>query len=136
MKLLLRNTTEFEYLPYTGLDSDLNEYGEHTGEFHPEYADPVPYRGNISSPSGYTNQTFYGTDIRYTHVLVMADRDVDIQETGLIQWKGELYDIRAVRRSIKGVSVALRKQTVAHDNPYVEEPVTGVTGATGVSGGE
>lgn len=111
MRLLYRNTTEFEYLPYTGLMSDLNEDEEHTGELHPEYGKPIVYRGNISSPSGYTNQTFYGTDIRYTHMLVMADNKVDIRETGLIRWKGDLYDIRAVRPSLNGMSVALRKQT-------------------------
>lgn len=116
MKLLFRNTTEFEYLPYTGLSSDLNENDEHTGEYHPVYGDPVTYRGNISSPSGYTNQTFYGTDIRYTHMLVMGTNNADIRETGVIRWKGELYDIRAVRPSLNGMSVALRKQTVDHSD--------------------
>ena len=114
MKLLRRNSTEFEYLPYTGLSSDLNEDEEHTGEFHPVYDSPVTYRGNISSPSGYTNQMFYGTDIRYTHVLVMDNPHAEIQETGLIRWKGNLYDIRAVRPSINGLSVALRRQTKDH----------------------
>ena len=115
MKLLRRNTTEFEYLPYTGLSTDLNADGEHTGEYQPEFGTAVLYRGNISSPSGYTNQTFYGMDIRYTHVLVMDDPNVDIRETGKIRWKGEMYDIRAVRPSINGLSVALRRQT--NDNP-------------------
>ena len=116
MRLLRRNTTEFEYLPYTGLSSDLNEDEEHTGEFHPVYDDPVTYRGNISSPSGYVNQTFYGMDVRYTHVLVMDKPNADIRETGLIRWKGDLYDIRAVRPSINGLSVALRKQTKDHSD--------------------
>ena len=120
MKLLKRNCTEFEYLPYTGMETDLNDDGEHTGEFQPEYGDPIPYIGNISSPSGNTTQTFYGTDVRYTHVLVMDRPDVDINEYGLIRWKGELYDIRAVRPSLNVLSVALRKQTVAHDDPYIE----------------
>lgn len=115
MRCLRRNMTDFEYIPYTGLDSDLNEDGEHTGEFHPMYGDPVSYRGNISSPSGYTNQTFYGTDVRYSHVLVMDNPNVDIRETGMIRWKGNLYDIRAVRPSLNSISVALRRQT--KDNP-------------------
>lgn len=114
MKLLRRNTTEFEYLPYTGLSSDLNEDDEHTGEFHPVYDEAITYRGNISSPSGYVNQTFYGMDVRYTHVLVMDNPNADIQETGLIRWKDDLYEIRAVRPSINGLSVALRRQTKDH----------------------
>lgn len=111
MRLLYRNTTKFEYLPYTGEESDLDENEMHTGEFHPVYGDPVEYRGNISSPNGNTSQTFYGTDIRYTHVLVMDTPEAEISEMGLIRWKGELYDIRAVRPSINALSIALRKQT-------------------------
>ena len=111
MKCLRRNMTEFEYIPYSGLTSDLNEDEEHTGEFHPVYDSPIQCKGNISVPSGYTNQTFYGTDIRYTHVLVMENNKPNITETGLVRWKGELYDVRAVRQSLNGLSVALRRQT-------------------------
>lgn len=114
MRLLERNLTDFEYLPYTGQDSDLNEYGEHTGESYPEYGDPIPYRGNISSPSGHTQQSFYGITVPYTHVLVMADPDTDIQETGLIRWQGHLYTITAVRPSINALSVALKRQPENH----------------------
>ena len=111
MKLLRRNTTEFEYLPYSGVLSDLNSDGEHTGEFHPDYGEAVPYRGNISVPSGKTNQTFYGEDIRSTHTLVMDDPDVEINEHGMIRWKGNMYEITAVRPSINYVSIALRRVT-------------------------
>lgn len=120
MKCLERNKTDFEYMPYSGMDTDLNDEGEHTGEFHPEYGDPIPYRGNISTPSGRENQTFYGEDIRYTHTLVMDNPDVDINEYGVIRWKGNLYDIQAVKPSINSVSIALRRQTEAHADPYVE----------------
>ena len=41
----------------------------------------------------------------------MDHPDEDIKETGRIRWKGELYDIRAVRPSLNALSVALRKQT-------------------------
>lgn len=109
MKLLRRNTTKFEYLPYTGVMTDVNADGDHTGEFHPEYGDPVTYRGNISSPSGHSVQQFYGEEIRYTHTLVMDKPDVDINEHGLIRWKGDLYEITAVRPSLNAVSIALRK---------------------------
>lgn len=111
MRCLERNKTSFEYLPYTGEETDLNAYGEHTGEFHPDYGDPIPYRGNISTPSGRSNQTFYGEDIRYTHTLVMELPKEEISVHGLIRWKGDLYDIQAVRPSINSLTVALRRQT-------------------------
>lgn len=125
MKLLLKNTTLFEYKPWTGAESDLNDDGEHTGEFHPVYGDPVEYRGNISTPNGQTQQQFYGEDIRYTHTLVMDKPDADINEHGQILWKGHTYEILAVRPSLNVLSVALRRQTENHGEPYEpdgEEP--------------
>lgn len=114
MKCLKRNQTRFEFIPYSGNETDLNEDGEHTGEFHPDYSGAIPYYGSISAPSGKVNQTFYGMDIRYTHTLVMDKPDVDINEYGVVRWKGELYDVVAVRPSLNFVSIALRKQTVDH----------------------
>lgn len=111
MRCLERNKTDFEYIPLEGPETDLNEDGEHTGEFHPAYGEPVHYRGNISTPSGRVNQTFYGMDIRYTHTLVMDNPKADIREGGMILWKGEMYDVTAVRPSLNGISIAMRKQT-------------------------
>jgi hypothetical protein len=119
MRCLERNKTDFEYIPPDGISSDLNEDGEHTGEFHPVYAEAIPMRGNISVPSGVVNQAFYGQDVRYTHVLIMdPPKDVALSELGLIRWKGELYDIQAVKPSFNIMNVALRKQTVNHGEPY------------------
>ena len=131
MRLLKRNTTEFEYLAQTGTSTDVNDDGEHTGEFHPVYADPVTYRGNISSPSGHTAQQFYGEEVRYTHTLVMDKPDIPIKETGVIRWKNELYDITAVRSSLNVLNVALRKK----ESPE-EEPAGEPEGQTGNTGGD
>ena len=120
MRCLERNKREFEYLPYTGTETDLNAFGEHTGELEREYGTPVRYKGNISTPSGKVNQTFYGDDIRYTHTLVMEDPNVPINEYGLIRYNGETYSIEAVRPSLNAVSIALRKQTTVNSDPYVE----------------
>ena len=117
MILLRRNLTRFEYLPYIGAGDDLNENEEHTGEYQSEYGSPVEYEGNISTPSGHVNQTFYGQDVRYTHTLVMDNPNVEIDERGIIRWKDELYDITAVRRSLNSVSIALKKQTSLEDDP-------------------
>lgn len=114
MHTLKLNETRFEYLPPTGEESDLNPDGEHTGEFYPTYGEPIPYRGNISMPSGNATQDFFGTDTRFTHVLVMDDPDADISELGMIVWKGAKYEIRAVRPSQNSLSVALRRKTENH----------------------
>ena len=111
MKLLRRNTTEFEYFPNTGETSDLNADGLHTGVPKPIYGDPITYRGSISAPNGQTNHQFYGEEIRYTHTLLMDRLDTEIDEHGLIRWKGNVFDIRAVLPSINVLLVALHRRT-------------------------
>lgn len=121
MRCLVRNKTEFEYFPYDGVETDLNDDGEHTGEFHHSYGQPVTYKGNISTPSGQTQHTFYGEDIRYTHTLVMG-KDVGITEAGIIRWKGHMYEVTAVRPSLNSISIALRRITDGEDDPIGPEP--------------
>ena len=119
MKCLRRNKRPFEYLPYTGVDTDLDDDGFHTGEFHRQYGKPVKYMGNINTPSGNVSHTFYGDDIRYTHTLVMDDPNVKINEYGLIRFKGDLYEVKAVRPSLNSVSIALQRQTTEHYDPVI-----------------
>ena len=136
MRLLQRNLTEFEYIPQTE-ETDIDpDTGMHTGEFRPvtaeedEDAEPILCEGNISTASQYATYTLFGTDILYTHVLLMdyteveideygkirwnGDPEVEINEYGKIRWNGDLYDIKAVRPSLNSVSIALRKQTKDH----------------------
>lgn len=114
MKLLKRNLTEFEYLPYKG-ESDIDpETGLHTGDPVSQYREPILLEGNISTPSQLVNPTFYGEDIKYTHTLVMEPPETAIDEYGLIQWNGDTYDIRAVRPSLNFLALALRKRTKDH----------------------
>ena len=125
MKLLKRNCTEFEYLPYTGLETDLNEDGDHTGEYRRVYGEPVPYMGSISAPSGQVTPAFYGDDIRYTHTLIMDQPNADIHESGLIRWKGNIYEIKAVRPSLNVLNVALKQRTKEHEDPYIPDNTDG-----------
>lgn len=121
MRLLERNLTDLEYIPYEG-ESDIDPTtGRHTGEPVPHYGEPIPFRGNISAPSQYVNPTFYGQDIRYTHTLLMEPPDeFIIDEYGLVKYKGDTYEIRAVMESLNYLSVALRKQT--KNNADGEDP--------------
>lgn len=118
MKLLKRNCTKFKYFPYTGLESDLDEDGLHTGVPSPVYGRSVTYSGNISAPSGAAVQAFDGLDIRYTHILVLNDPNADIRETGYIVWRGKTYDVTAVRPSLNILSVALHQRTTDHGDQY------------------
>ena len=125
MRTLERNKTDFEYFPYKDVSTDVDANGDHTGDYSDkrEYYDPVPYRGNISTPSGQANQTFYGMNIQYTHILVMDPPKDEFNEYGLVRWKGNMYEVKAVRQSLNCFSAALKQMT--KDNapePALEEP--------------
>ena len=112
MRGLKRDQKSFEYFPCIGKGSDLNEDGDHTGTPAPVYGSPVTYHGSISAASGHTNPTFYGRDLRYTHVLVMTNMKAEIHEDGYILWKGKKYEVRAVADTVNVKSIALRQMTV------------------------
>lgn len=125
MRLLIRNRTEFEYYAYTGLESDEDENGMHTGVWHPVYDNPVTYKGNISVPSGIAVQAFDGLEIRYSHVLLMDDPNADIREDGKVKWNDRMYSITAVRPSLNVLSVALLAETVNNG----DQRINGYTGS-------
>jgi len=126
MRLLKRNTTEFEYLSLCDDETDLNDDGEHTGYFKPTYEKPVPYVGNISSPNGQSHHVFFGIASQYTHTLIMDDPKVDIKEGGLVRHNGNVYEVKAVRPSINVMNIALKEMLNPPEIQYapVEEEDT------------
>jgi hypothetical protein len=115
MKLLMRNLKEFTYTACNGKTEVLKD-GKHTGKFEVSYSDPVYYKGNISVPSGQDQQTFFGINTVYTHVLLMDNPEADIREDGLIQWKGSVYEVKAIRQSDNVLAIALKKRTAGESN--------------------
>ena len=113
MRLLKRNTVSFDYRKYLG-EQEILKNGHHTGNYAPAYSDPIQYRGNISAPSGFATDQLFGINTQYTHVLLMDKPDADIEESGLIEWKDAIYEIKAVRPSLNVLAVALKKQTANH----------------------
>lgn len=111
MRLLRRNTTTFQYRALTGEEEVLKD-GMHTGNMKPTYGEPVTYRGNISAPSGFATDNLFGVNTQYTHVLLLDKPDADISEDGMIDWRGAVYEVKAVRPSINVLAVALKKRTV------------------------
>ena len=111
MRLLRRNTSEFTYRPYTGEAETMVNDTIHTGEYAASYGNPVTYRGNISTPSGYATDNLFGKDTRYTHVLLMDNPNATIDEYGLVEWRGDTYEVNAVRKSLNVLAAALRKKT-------------------------
>lgn len=113
MKLLRRDTVEFQYRPLSAAMETQTD-NRHTGNLKPEYGYPVTYRGNISPAGGYVANQLFGQNSNYTHVLLMDDPTADVQESGIIEWNNGVYEIYSISRSRNFMHVALRKKTVNH----------------------
>ena len=108
MRLLRRDTTLFELHAYDGKQEILDD-GRHTGRYEVAYKDPVIMRGNISVPSGYVQDRWFGIETDYTHVLLMHDANVGIHEAARIVWKGDTFEIQAVKPTKTVLAVALKR---------------------------
>ena len=113
MKLLRRNLTSFEYRACIEQEEVLDD-GRHTGRYATTYDDPVVMKGNLTVPSGYVSDRWFGIETNYTHILLVDDPKADIRENGLVCVGNDKYEIRAVRPSLNMMSIALRK---LHRNP-------------------
>lgn len=113
MKLLKRNTIVFELRKHLDEQETLQD-GMHTGNFGVTYAEPVQYMGNLSYPSGVASQNMFGLVTDYTHVMLVDSLKADIGVDDLIVINGHEYDVRAVRRSLNVLSLALKMRTESH----------------------
>lgn len=111
MKLLKRNLQPFAYRPLTGQSEHSTPSGLATGERKPTYGEPVTYYGNIRAATGFASNEWFGKNVIYSHILLMDDVDVPIDEYGLIDYKGETYEIRQKSPSLNVVAFALRRLT-------------------------
>ena len=108
MKLLKRNLTRFDHCAYLGKQEALDE-GRHTGRYEVAYGEPVRMYGNISMPSGYVQNQWFGIETDYSHILLLDNPDTGIHEADRILWKGEEYEVKAVKPSLNVLSVALKR---------------------------
>lgn len=83
MRLNNRNKQVFWYAPYRRTVEDYNDDGYQIGT-HPEYGDPVLYRGNISPARGMVIEQQFGDDDQYDKVIAMGGTDLPIDEYGVL----------------------------------------------------
>ena len=81
----------------------------HTGRYEIRYGDPTPYRGSISAGNGYVRKEIFGIDLDYSHTVLLNDMSADIEETGRIQWRNGLYEIKKVVSTFNVIAIAMKR---------------------------
>lgn len=113
MNGLERNKQEFRYAVPTGEKEPIvDKQGNLTGEYTGRYSEPVTWKGNISAGSGNVEAAPFGSEITYDRIIVLAGDIPPIDENCKVWFDGQQYIVKAVAKSLNGVSIAIRKVDV------------------------
>ena len=113
MKGLERNKQEFRYAVPTGEKEPIvDKQGNLTGENASGYSEPVTWKGKISAGSGDVEAAPFGSEITYDRIIVLAGDIPPIDENCKVWFDEKRYIVKAVAKSLNGVSIAIRKVDV------------------------
>lgn len=84
MRTLDRNKRRFYYCLHQNREKIYDENHNFTGEYSPEYAEPVEAFGNISASSGTTDTEQFGNDISYDKTIALQGTDWPIDESTVL----------------------------------------------------
>ena len=116
MRDLNRNKRLIYYALRTGSHSDVDEYGNETGESTPTYGERKALMCNISASTGAEAVQAFGSFTGYSRTMVVADPNCPIEEDSIV-WFGntERYNYIVVRKadSKNGILYALQEVTVS-----------------------
>lgn len=84
MRTLDRNKRKFYYCLHKDKEKIYDENHNFTGEYSPEYADPVEAKGYISASNGTTDTEQFGNNISYDKTLTLQGIDWPIDESSVL----------------------------------------------------
>ncbi len=117
MRSLNRNKRLLYYALRTGESTNVDEYGNETGETTPVYSAPVELRCNVSSATGEEAVQAFGSFTGYNRTICVADTTCPIDEESVVWFDAaptDPYNYIVVRKadSKNGILYALQEVTV------------------------
>ena len=117
MRGLNRNKRQIYFALCTGEITNLDEYGNETGESTPTYGKAIALRQNVSGAFGEEAVQAFGSFTGYSRTMCVADVNCPIVE-GSVVWFGvsppDPYNYIVVRKadSKNGILYALQEVTI------------------------
>lgn len=118
MRGLNRNKREIYYALLTGETTNVDEYGNETGERSPTYGEKTALMANVSAATGREAVEAFGSFTGYSRTMFVADNACPIKE-GSIIWlnigRDKFHNYVVVRKadSKNGILYALQEVTVS-----------------------
>lgn len=123
MRGLNKNMYTFYSAKYLGLQKQVDEWEQPTGQYIPKYALPVKHRGNISPNIGSSQFYMFGNLLEYSNVISPLPVDTDIDENSVL-WIGiepnaendnYNYIVKRIAKSKNFLAIAIGKRTSDED---------------------
>lgn len=117
MRSLNRNRRLIHYALKTGEVTNIDEYGNETGESTPAYSEATPLLCNVSAATGEDAVRAFGNFTGYSRTICVADTACPIDEESIV-WFGvaptEPHNYIVVQKadSKNGILYALQEVTV------------------------
>lgn len=122
MRTLNRNKQPLYYALYKGKTEYVDEYGNKTGEYIPQYETPVKVYMNISPARGNIALEQFGINTQYTHILVTDIMDCPISKDTVL-WIGKTPDnertiphnfvVKEIAKSLNSISYAISEVEIS-----------------------
>lgn len=117
MRNLNRNKRSIYYALQIDEETDLDDYGNETGETTPVYGAPIELKCNISAATGTDAVEAFGSFTGYSRIICVSDPDCPIDEKSIVWFNiepEEPHNYIVVRKadSKNGILYALQEVTV------------------------
>ena len=131
MRLRQRLEKTLYYRLYTGQVEEVDEWNNATGQYTKTYAAPVPFKANISPPSGEDVVELFGAIEHYDKIIQTCDMDCPIDENSVLYldtvptqgldgtWSAHDYVVKRVAKSVNTIRIGVSKVNVSNDGQGV-----------------
>lgn len=119
MRDLKRNQQTIFYRMYEKNTEIIDEYGNSTGQFKPEYGELKAISVSVSASRGSTDSQQFGSMLDYDKVLITANMNCEINENTIL-WidepdteKPNDYIVKKLAKSLNQIQIAVKRVTVS-----------------------
>jgi len=115
---LCRNKVKISYRLYIGETEIIDEYGNATGEYAPQYSELKTAWLSITPNKGTSEMQFFGNQLDYDRTMTTSDTSLDIDEQSVL-WldgadtsKGYNFIVLRVAKSLNAIQYAIKQVDV------------------------
>lgn len=109
MRDLRRNMQTIAYRLFLGTAELMDEYENPNGSYKPLYSEKITMRISVSPNKGDYSVQQFGNHLDYDRTMITSNTDCPISETTRVYIGADVYEVKAVARSLNAVQYAIKR---------------------------